>query len=87
MEVGEALALEGGGLRRGVVVEDGGLRHVAELQAHALAALEVDRGVEDQGDHFRKLARRARPSAWLFSGWNWVPTIVSRPTIAAIAPP
>jgi hypothetical protein len=27
------------------------------------------------------------PNRWLFSGWNWVPTAVSRPTIAVTGPP
>ena len=30
------------------------------------------------GLHLRKLAIRARPSAWLFSGWNCVPARLSR---------
>ncbi len=40
-----------------------------------------------QGRQFRKLAMSRSPAAWLFSGWNWVPTIVSRPTMAVISPP
>ena len=55
----------------GIVIEDGRLRHVALLEAHALAVLEVDGGKQDHGRHLRKLAMSARPSAWLFSGWNW----------------
>ena len=35
----------------------------------------------------RKLAMSLRPVAWLFSGWNWVPTMLSRPTIAVMSPP
>ncbi len=35
-------------LRRRIVVEDGRLAHLAELQAHAFAVLEIDRGEEDQ---------------------------------------
>ena len=42
----EALVLEGARLRARIVAEDGGLVHVAELQAHALSGLEVDGGVE-----------------------------------------
>ena len=62
----------------GSVIEDGRLRHVAELEAHALAVFEIDGGKQDHGRQFRKLAMRARPSAWLFSGWNWLPAILSR---------
>ncbi len=40
-----------------------------------------------QGFHFRKFAISRRPSRWLFSGWNCVPTMVSRPTIAVTGPP
>ena len=34
-------------LRRRIAVEDGGARHVALLQAHAEAVLEVDGGKQD----------------------------------------
>jgi hypothetical protein len=40
-----------------------------------------------QGRHCRKLAIRRRPARWLFSGWNWVPTTVSRATMAVTGPP
>src|SRR5262245_41925622 len=40
-----------------------------------------------QGDHFRKLERSRKPSVWLFSGWNWVPAMLSIPTIAVSGPP
>ena len=83
----EALGREGARLRGRVGVEHGRLRHVAAHQAHALAALEVDGREENHGRHLRKLAIRARPSFWLFSGWNCVPTILSRATIAVIGPP
>ena len=43
----EALVLEGLGLRGRVVIVDGRLVHVAELEAHALAVLEVDGGKQD----------------------------------------
>ncbi len=49
VQVGETLVLEGARLRRRVVVEDGGGFHVAQLQAHALAVLQVDGGKEDHG--------------------------------------
>ena len=54
MQPGKALALEGPRLRGRVGVVDGRLRHVAELQAHALAVLEVDGGKQD---HVRRLRR------------------------------
>ena len=75
----EALRLEGMRLRRRIAVEDGGARHVALLQAHAEAVLEVDGGKQDHGVHFRKFAISAQsPGVWLFSGWNCVPTMLSR---------
>ena len=40
-----------------------------------------------QGRHASQLAISRKPAAWLFSGWNWVPIIVSRATIAVISPP
>ena len=43
----EALLRERAGLRGRVVVEHGGLVHLAELEAHALAVLEVDGGEQD----------------------------------------
>jgi hypothetical protein len=53
------------------------------------------RGEGDQGDglekthgfHLRKFEINASPNRWLFSGWNWVPIAVSRPTIAVTGPP
>ena len=48
------------------------------FEADAAAVLEVDGGKEDHGRHLRKLAISARPSAWLFSGWNCVPAMLSR---------
>ncbi len=68
MQILEPLLGEGLRLRRRVGVEDGRLRHVAAQQAHAFAVLEIDRGKQDHGRHFRKLAISARPSVWLFSG-------------------
>ena len=87
VQIFEALRLEGARLRGRVVVEGARARHVALLQPHAGAVLQVDGGKQDHGVHFRKLAISASPSRWLFSGWNWVPTIVSRPTIAVTGPP
>ena len=87
MQVFEALIGEGSRLRGGVGVEHRRLRHVAAQEPDALAVLEVDGGKENHGRHRRKLAISARPSAWLFSGWNWVPAILSRATIAVTGPP
>ena len=64
----EALHLEGARLRRRVAVEDGGARHVALLQAHGQAFLQIDGGEEDHGAHLKKLAISFKPSRWLFSG-------------------
>ena len=89
MEIFESLRLEALRLRGGIAVEHRRARHVALLQAHADAVLEVDGGKQDQwcgssnrsfgarrrhhGFQSRKLAIKASPSFWLFSGWNWVP--------------
>ena len=40
-----------------------------------------------QGRHFRKLEMSRKPSVWLFSGWTWVPAMLSIPTIAVTGPP
>ena len=74
-------------LRGGIAVKHRGPRHVALLQAHGLAFLEIDSGKQNHGDHVRKFAIRASPMRWLFSGWNCVPTMVSRPTMAVTGPP
>ena len=47
VKVLEARGFEGIGLRRRVAVEDGGARHVALLQAHAQAVLQIDGGKQD----------------------------------------
>ena len=83
----EAVLLESGRLRGRIVVEDGGLRHVALHEAHAASVLEVDGREQDHGRHRRKLAISLRPSVWLFSGWNWVPAMLSRATTAVSGPP
>ena len=87
MQVLEPLLGESARLRRRVRVEHRRLRHVAAQQAHAFAVLQVDRGKQDHGRHFRNLAISMRPRVWLFSGWNWVPTMLSRATIAVTGPP
>ena len=55
-------------LRGGIEVEHGRARHVALLEAHALAVLQIDRGKEDHGFHFKKFEISANPKRWLFSG-------------------
>ena len=92
VEVDHVQALEAGfgeGARLGarIAVEGGRLGHVALDQANAGAVLEVDGGKQDHGAHSRKLAISLRPSFWLFSGWNWVPAMVPRATIAVTGPP
>ena len=87
MQIFEALLGEGTRLRRRIAVEYGGARHVALLQADALAVLQIDGGKENHGFHFKKFAISASPKLWLFSGWNCVPIMVSRPTIAVTGPP
>ncbi len=63
MEVFEPLARKSQGLGGGVLVENRGPRHVALLEAHATAFLEIDRRKKNHGRHLRKLAISARPSA------------------------
>ena len=75
----EALRLEGMRLRRRIAMEHGRARHVALLQPHGEAFLQVDGGEQDHGVHFKKFGDQlASPSRWLFSGWNCVPTMLSR---------
>jgi hypothetical protein len=85
VEILKTLRLEDLRLRGGVGVEHRRLRHVAELQTYGLAALEVDRGEQDHGFHLRKFSISFSPSVWLFSGWNCVPNMLSRPTQAVTA--
>src|SRR5262249_10514154 len=73
VQIFEPLRLEAVRLGGRVEVENGRARHIALLEAHAQAVLEVDGRKEDHGCTLRKLAIRARPRRWLFSGWNWVP--------------
>ena len=87
MEVFETLLLEPRRLRGRVRVEHGGGAHLAMDEANAFAVLEVDRREQDHGCHRRKLAISARPRLWLFSGWNWVPAMLSRATTAVTGPP
>src|SRR5262249_17424473 len=83
----EALRLKALRLRGRIAIENRRARHVALFQSNRDSVLEVNGGEKDQGFHFRKLAIRCNPRRWLFSGWNWVPATVSRPTIAVTGPP
>ena len=87
VKIFETQSLEFDRLRDRVDIENGRLVHVAMDQADTFAILEVDSGKQNHGDHRRKLAMSLSPSDWLFSGWNWVPTILSRPIMAVSAPP
>jgi hypothetical protein len=42
--------------------------HVALLEAHGFTVLKIDGGKKNHGFQFKKLAIKARPSRWLFSG-------------------
>ena len=74
----------------GVVAEDRGLGEVALAQAHGLAALQVDCGVERDHAWARRAARtpasqrpsRPSPAVLDFSGWNWTPASPARPAAA-----
>ena len=55
VQVLEALGLERARLRRRIIIENGGLAHLAELEADALAVFQVDGGKEDHA------ASRAEP--------------------------
>ena len=68
MEIFESLLGEGSRLRGGIEVEHGRARHVTLFEADALAVLQVDRGKEYHGFHFKKFEIRASPKRWLFSG-------------------
>src|SRR5436190_1110924 len=82
MQIVEAGVLERRRLLGGIAIKDGGACHVALLESHTNAVLQVDGRKQNHGFHFRKFEISANPSLWLFSGWNCVPTILSRPTMA-----
>ena len=68
VQIFEPLRGKGARLRRRIEIEHGGARHVALLQAHALAVLQIDGGKENHGFHFKKFEISASPKRWLFSG-------------------
>ena len=78
VEILEALRRESARLLGRVAMEHRRARHVALFEAHGFAVFQIDGGKKDHGFHFRKFAISARPSFWLFSGWNCVPTMLSR---------
>src|SRR5690606_27122641 len=87
MQVFKTLVFKAFGLSGWVIVKDGCLVHVTQLEANALTIFKIDCRKEDHGVQSKKLLIRRRPSAWLFSGWNCVPKILSRPTQAVNEPP
>src|SRR5262245_16183091 len=87
MEPGEAPIGEGPGLCRGALRIDGCGLHVAAAETDAATTFQVNGRKQDHGRQPRKFPRRPRPSAWLFSGWNWVPAMLSRTTMAVKEPP
>ena len=68
MQIFKALRRKGACLRRRIAMKHRRARHVALLQPHAGAVLEIDGRKQDHGVHFRKLPISANPSRWLFSG-------------------
>ena len=62
---------------QGILVVDGLPLEVPLLEAHRLAAADVDRRDEDHAGTARamrvRLERSRRPAGPDFSGWNWTP--------------
>ena len=68
--------------------ERGSRTHAASHDGRPLAYPKSHRSeAELYGFHLRKLAISAKPSRWLFSGWNCVPAMLSRATMAVTGPP
>ena len=89
MQIFEALRCERLRLRRRIAVEHGRARHVALLQAHGMAVLQIDGGKQDHGTfHFRESSRSARGRASGSSPDGIACRPCCRaPTIAVTAPP
>ena len=87
MQIFKALRLKFSRLRRRICIENGGLIHIAMNQTDTFTLFEVDSRKKNHGRHLRKLPIKVKPRRWLFSGWNWAPSILSRPTIAVTGPP
>jgi hypothetical protein len=62
VQIFESLLRERVRLRRRVAIEHRRARHVALLQAHGIAVLEIDGRKKDHGFHFKKFAISARPN-------------------------
>ena len=71
MQPFEALVFEGFRLRAGIVVVDGRLVHVAELEAHALAILEVDGGEKDHAQTPSTMTNLPTEAAWRSFTTSW----------------
>lgn len=82
-----AAGLAGGGQQRDHIGKAEAAR-LDQREGAVLAGGPAEDGARrGHGRQDRKLAMRRRPVAWLFSGWNWAPTILARPTMAVIGPP
>src|SRR6188474_1938444 len=82
MKIFESLLLERARLCGRLAMENGGASHITLLKTNSRSFLEVDRRKKNHGFHFKKFVIKARPSRWLFSGWNCEPIMFSRPTMA-----
>src|SRR5690606_31897968 len=67
----------------GIVAVDGLLRRVTVAQPHHAPVPQVNGRIHDHGAISRKLRRMRWPTAWLFSGWGWMPKMFPRPTTEA----
>ena len=79
------------GHRHRVLGEDGGRIHVALLQAHAAAVLQINCGNDEHGSARENLwsasgtpvhevGEEAEAGGLAFSGWNWTAKMLSRAT-------
>ncbi len=68
--------------RRRTIARRASVRPRVDVPDAPLTVMDWRHGVQA-----RKLAISLRPSFWLFSGWNWVPAMLSRPIMAVTAPP
>jgi hypothetical protein len=67
----ETLVLEGLSLGAGIIVVDGGLVHVAELETNALAILEVDGGEKDHAQTPSTMTNLPTEAAWRSFTTSW----------------
>jgi len=70
-----------------IVVAQTGITGALASVLNATKPIDRSDSGRNYGFHCRKFAINRRPAACDFSGWNWVPMIVSRPTMAVISPP